>query len=286
MPDLGQDQLTVDGDSEVRRPLSRSRRSTRRPANNSPYYGWGLGEAADDTGHGSPPRQFAPPSSRNSDAAWGDRGYGRAVSFNSFARKVRDTSLPFGLRVSALASCVQLYRPIGHRATLHWLLTAAGPYQRDEAALMRALEILIASRRVRQAELAVYAEQRRAAKALGHRCPTKTEPHPDQFGYWFGAPREAALHALELWRSQSKPRPGRVGYRDALTDRVDAAVAECLRAGGSPSPKWLAEVSACADAVHSARHRPGLYADDQQTYFHYLKLAGIARLLAVACGGR
>ncbi|GAA0335455.1 hypothetical protein NE235_14725 [Actinoallomurus spadix] len=33
------------------------------------------------------------------------------MSFGVHARKVRDTTLPYGRRVAALRSCVQLYRP-------------------------------------------------------------------------------------------------------------------------------------------------------------------------------
>jgi hypothetical protein len=69
------------------------------------------------------------------------------VSFGTYARKVGDGALPFPHRVGASRSCVQLYRPIGFRATLSFLELLAGPYQRDEdAALLRAVEALSASR--------------------------------------------------------------------------------------------------------------------------------------------
>ncbi|PRX55837.1 hypothetical protein B0I32_12557 [Nonomuraea fuscirosea] len=55
------------------------------------------------------------------------------MSFGAFARKVRDPALPHR-RVSALRSCVQLYRPIGFEATLSFLHAEAGPFRTDEAA--------------------------------------------------------------------------------------------------------------------------------------------------------
>jgi hypothetical protein len=70
------------------------------------------------------------------------------VSFGNYARQVRDATLPHGRRVSALRSCVQLYRPIGFHATFSFLAQVAGPYDCDEAALLRALDALVASRRV------------------------------------------------------------------------------------------------------------------------------------------
>lgn len=74
------------------------------------------------------------------------------MSFSAYARKVRDPALPFRRRVSALRSCVQLYRPIGFHATLSFLQELAGPYQREEEALHRALDALTASRALRRAE--------------------------------------------------------------------------------------------------------------------------------------
>ncbi|MET9301691.1 hypothetical protein ABZX66_20445 [Micromonospora aurantiaca] len=58
------------------------------------------------------------------------------MSFSAFARRVRDPALPHQRRVSALRSCVQLYRPVGFEATLSFLEEVAGPFRRDEAALL------------------------------------------------------------------------------------------------------------------------------------------------------
>ncbi|WP_225730016.1 MULTISPECIES: hypothetical protein [unclassified Nocardia] len=101
------------------------------------------------------------------------------MSFNNFARKVRDPTLPYPHRVSALRSCVQLYRPIGFRGTLNFLAERAGPLSRDEAALLRALDLLEAARAAWHAELREYAIQRRHAKQHGERSPRRTDPNPN-----------------------------------------------------------------------------------------------------------
>lgn len=79
------------------------------------------------------------------------------MSFGNFARKVRDPALPHQRRVSALRSCVQLYRPIGFEATLSFLHAKAGPYRTDEAALLRALAMLETSRSAWQEAKHIYA---------------------------------------------------------------------------------------------------------------------------------
>ncbi|MFG3422558.1 hypothetical protein ACIBTZ_24760 [Micromonospora sp. NPDC049460] len=50
------------------------------------------------------------------------------MSFGAYARQVRDPALPHRRRVSALWSCVQLYRPIGLHATLSFLGTPASAH--------------------------------------------------------------------------------------------------------------------------------------------------------------
>ncbi|MEV0805941.1 hypothetical protein [Micromonospora sp. NPDC050200] len=111
------------------------------------------------------------------------------MSFSAYARTVRDVSLPHRRRVSALRSCVQLYRPLGFHATLSYLGEIAGPYDRDEAALLRALDALVASRRAWQADVRAYAEIRRQAKRRGRRSPRPVERNPNNGpDHWYGAP--------------------------------------------------------------------------------------------------
>ncbi|GAA2324652.1 hypothetical protein GCM10010149_92580 [Nonomuraea roseoviolacea subsp. roseoviolacea] len=153
------------------------------------------------------------------------------MSFRSYARKVRDSGLPHRRRVSALRSCVQLYRPLGFNATLSYLESKAGSFRSDEAALLRALDIIEASRAVRRAELRAYAARRREAKRQGRRSPRAEDANPNLQSrwYWYGAPREAARHALRFWWGQHFPLPP---LSDALAlSELGECVRECLDAG-------------------------------------------------------
>ncbi|MEU8181695.1 hypothetical protein AB0B85_11130 [Micromonospora sp. NPDC049044] len=101
---------------------------------------------------------------------------------------------------------MQLYRPIGFHATLNFLEEIAGPFQRDEAALLRALDALVASRAGWHAELRDYAAERKLAKRRGQRSPRPTDPNPNGFPRcWYGAPGQAALHAVRYWRRHEAP---------------------------------------------------------------------------------
>ncbi|GAA1304432.1 hypothetical protein [Saccharothrix xinjiangensis] len=98
------------------------------------------------------------------------------MSFAVHARKVRDASLPMRRRVSALKSCVQLFRPYGHFGTLAYLELEVGPFQCDDEALVRALELLEARRERWKAAVAAFAEVRRAEKRAGRRTPSGPTP--------------------------------------------------------------------------------------------------------------
>src|ERR1700754_4946908 len=112
------------------------------------------------------------------------------MSFGTYARRWRDAALPYGRRVSALRSCVQLYRPIGFHASLSFLEEIAGPFQRDEASLLRALDALAASRERWQADVAQYAAMRQEEKSRGKRSPRPKPPNPDPSPkHWYGAPK-------------------------------------------------------------------------------------------------
>lgn len=110
------------------------------------------------------------------------------MSFGNFARRVRNPQLSYGHRVSALRSCVQLYRPLGFQATLRLLTDEAGSYRQDEAALVRAVEVLEASRAAWQAEVKEYARRRRAEKARGHRRPHPADTNPYHPTHWYPPP--------------------------------------------------------------------------------------------------
>lgn len=106
------------------------------------------------------------------------------MSFGWHARRVADPALSLRARVAALRSCVQLYRPFGFHGTLDRLAGLAGPYQRDEAALLRALALLEADRARWLAELESYARARRRGKRVGRRMPADGERNPNDRVYW------------------------------------------------------------------------------------------------------
>lgn len=110
------------------------------------------------------------------------------MSFTVHARRVRDAGLPLRSRVGSLHSCVQLYHPLGFRATLDRLAAEAGPYRRDEAALLRALEVLQRGRAAWHAELRAFDARRRAAKARGERGLRAGERNPYVDLRWYGPP--------------------------------------------------------------------------------------------------
>jgi len=104
--------------------------------------------------------------------------------------------------MTALCHCLNRYRPIGFHAALSFLQFVAGDFIRDPAALPRAMELLNASYTAWQAELHAYGVLRRRAKELGYRVPHPSAPNPNRPSHWYGAPREAALHAVWFWYSK------------------------------------------------------------------------------------
>ncbi|MEV6645980.1 hypothetical protein [Amycolatopsis sp. NPDC051371] len=162
------------------------------------------------------------------------------MGFSERARRVRDGRLAHGRRVAALCSCVRLYHPIGHRATLSFLAELAGPYQRHERALVSALEALEASRAVWRAEAAAYANSRVRQKRLGRRVPSPGDPPPSSMGgHWYASvpdvSRRAAVHALKLWEGDLEP--------GSANDEVRSLVRCCIATGGRLTAEQLDTVS-------------------------------------------
>ncbi|MEV6524814.1 hypothetical protein AB0M43_22920 [Longispora sp. NPDC051575] len=151
------------------------------------------------------------------------------MSFNSSAAKVRDRDLPFRRRVGALHACVRFYAPLGHVVTLSLLTRLAGPYQKDEAALMRALDLLVDGRAARLRDQAAYAERRTAAKLAGRRVPTVGDRDPVQDLWWHADPRGGALHALWYWRTKRFAHLTATGHPVVLDLR--RLMDECLATG-------------------------------------------------------
>ncbi|MDQ1009283.1 hypothetical protein QFZ82_003768 [Streptomyces sp. V4I23] len=207
----------------------------------------------------------------------GTRG-GGSTGFDNFARKVRDASLPYGHRVVSLRSCAQLYRPIGFQATVSYLEAKAGPFRHDEAALLRALGVIRASRSLWQADVRAYAEKRGEAKRRGLRSPRPGEANPLVPAYWYGAPREAAPHALDHWRRGLR-RGGT--QREGLVGEMDRLAAECVAAGGELDPHRRAVLASCVERLEP-RTLPAAWHDDRDGYFAARSLLFVAELMRTA----
>ncbi|MFJ6855954.1 hypothetical protein ACIQM3_36395 [Streptomyces sp. NPDC091271] len=199
------------------------------------------------------------------------------MGFTNFARKVRDPSLPYGHRVVSLRSCVQLYRPIGFGATVSYLAHKAGPFREDEDALLRALGVIEASRAAWQVELRAYAAERAEAKRRGLRAPRARERNPNSPEYWYGARREAALHAVGHWRVRLRS----AGLTDELSRTVDLCAADCLKAEGTPGERERARLAACTLELER-RMEPPAYRVDAATYFRHRDLLRVVRLIGMA----
>ncbi|MFI0937467.1 hypothetical protein [Streptomyces sp. NPDC021020] len=170
------------------------------------------------------------------------------MSFGAYARRARDPRLPYGQRVSMPRSCVQLHRPIGFHATLSLLAAQAGPFEssrgsrradRDDTALLRALEVLEASRAAWHAELRAYDAERRGSLSP---APAARNPYEVTSRRWAAAPREGALHALAYILGR--------GWTDLAGDDPAGAelkplVTACLAAGGPLTPGQLDELTDC-----------------------------------------
>jgi hypothetical protein len=202
------------------------------------------------------------------------------VSFSAYARHVRNPALPHRRRVSALRSCVQLYRPIGFHATLGFLRVVAGPFERDEAALLLALDALTASRAGWHTELREYAAERGAAKRRGQRSPRPHDPNPNQGPRcWYGAPQQAAVYALTSWRR--KRLPALLAWSDPIASQVDSCVTACLTTGGPLTPSQRQHLAGAVDTLEH-RIQAGLWHDDQAAYFRTRDLLTVARYIQTA----
>nr|WP_042179716.1 hypothetical protein [Kibdelosporangium sp. MJ126-NF4]CEL13987.1 hypothetical protein [Kibdelosporangium sp. MJ126-NF4]CTQ88355.1 hypothetical protein [Kibdelosporangium sp. MJ126-NF4] len=194
------------------------------------------------------------------------------MSFNAFANHVRNPALPFGRRVVALRCCVQLYRPIGYHATLGYLAILAGPFQHEEAALLRALDALSASRASWHADLEQYAQVRRVAKRKGQRSPRPRDPNPNTGPhYWYGAPQKAAAYALLTWRGQNH----------GVVSRFSSLVDSSLAADGALTPAQRDRLDFEVDMVRRSI-RAGLYSIDYAAYGYARELLVVAHHLRIA----
>jgi hypothetical protein len=167
------------------------------------------------------------------------------VSFGTYARKVRDSSLANGRRLNALAGCVQRYSPIGFMATFGYLEHVAGRFRHDEAALLRAVDGLTSSRDLWLAEVGAYATRRKEAKRLGQRSPHATDTGPSG-SVWYGDRRNAGLFALRFQLRRMEKRPQTTG-RQADPDVLGLASA-CVESNGRLDDTQR-------ELLHGLRHR-------------------------------
>jgi hypothetical protein len=144
------------------------------------------------------------------------------VSFGTYAGNVSDGSSPYGRRINALAGCVQLYRPLGYLATFGYLNHVVGPFRHDEAALLRALDALKASRGLWLADLDAYATHRKAAKRLGSRSPRPSGTNPNLPACWYGDSRRAATFTLGFLLR----KPDRISHADSEVIHLASSVME------------------------------------------------------------
>lgn len=199
------------------------------------------------------------------------------MSYAVQARRVRDESLPYGRRVSALCSCVQMYRPLGFNATLSFLAEElAGPYDRDEAALLRALDALTASRSRWLADVCEYADRRAREKREGLRRPHPADRDPSIAPqYWYGAPRQAAVHALKVrHRRRVPPIPTE---NDPTAEQVQALITVCLSTNGRLTEPERTQLTA---SMRSLRRRA--VEEEGQAYYRSRELLRLAHLLTTA----
>jgi hypothetical protein len=169
-----------------------------------------------------------------------------------------------------------MYRPLGHHATLSFLEQLAGRYQKDEKALLRALDVLIASREQWKQAVDDYAKLRTAAKARGERTPSPRDPNPCHFPpEWYGAARYGALHAL-AFRQFRDLLPH--AYDDTASD-VCALVSRTLTSGGELTAD---ERELLADLAVEVRRR--VNTAKGEAYAKALCLRQITRFIATAAG--
>lgn len=204
------------------------------------------------------------------------------MSFGTYARKVRDADQPFGRRVWALRSCVQLYGPIGFNNSLSFLEEVAGRFRTDEVALLRALDALVASRAQWHVAVAAYAQGRREAKQRGERSPRPADFNPNHVDRWYGDVQRAALHVMRNEQAEFRRLGGAVGPQG-----LEAAMSELLDASLTAEGQLSADQSIALNEVVAslqARLTQDLYREDAPAYSYCQRLLRIANLMKAALG--
>ncbi|MFV2177699.1 hypothetical protein ACFHW2_15000 [Actinomadura sp. LOL_016] len=189
------------------------------------------------------------------------------MSFGTYARRVRDESLPPRDRHAALRCAVERYCPLGFNATWAYVTAVARPLpdvRRDVPALLGALDVLEASRAVRLAESAAFAAARRVEKAAGRRSPRAADLAAFAVPRWPGRTGPSRLGLVAAVADRHRwfrrlPLPDESLLTDDLAvlhDALDAAAAGYLARLGDADPATRASVAAAARAIDQAV-RPG-----------------------------
>ncbi len=185
------------------------------------------------------------------------------MSFGTYARRVRDRDLPFGARYRAFVHALGQYCPIGFQATWSYLSTM-GDVMADEETLVRALDILEASRSVWLAEMEAFTARRRAEKRQHRRSPSAADrlylygcrwPGPD-------AHKVMCYEIGRLWAEHLRePFPETPAETKCDLVHLDSTIAGCvsiyLSHGGETGPEHRAILLTCLAGLRSHLPQPG-----------------------------
>ncbi|WP_371572543.1 hypothetical protein [Streptomyces sp. NBC_01314] len=152
------------------------------------------------------------------------------MSFRVYARRVRDRDVPFVRRHRALRDAAGCYHPLGFDGTWAHLRTA-GDVRNDEAALLRALEMLEASRAVWLTEMESFANRRRSEKAMHRRTPRQEETRYLHGWRWPGPQaKQAMLSEVDrLWAVHARaPFPDVPSVDKGDLAELDTWLAGCI----------------------------------------------------------
>ncbi|WP_235558147.1 GNAT family N-acetyltransferase [Sphaerimonospora mesophila] len=166
------------------------------------------------------------------------------MSFGAHARRMRDRNLPYGARYHALRCAVERYMPLGFNATWAYVTGRAGDVRTDEAALLRALDVLEVSREARKVELAEFARRRSADKRRRHSRTVSAEKIRYRYGRRWPGPdsHEATLRTVTArWEEYTRlPFPDvPAALKDDLVNldtRIAGVIWSYLDAGGRLRP--------------------------------------------------
>lgn len=193
------------------------------------------------------------------------------MSFNADAAKARDPERRYGARVRSLASCVENHCPFGFQATFFVLRKLAGPFRRDEAALLRAIDVLVESRERWLVHRASHARMRVEEKRRGRRIPTAPDPSTGPH-FWYGPKKRAAeVHVLGYWW-RNHPELRGLATSDEVGATLRALSTAFIKSDGPLSRTQLATVADCVWEL-SRRARSGR---------HEHRLLEVARLLSTS----